>query len=1238
MTSTSERSDSLILYVNGHKIVEKSIDPRLTLSTYLRSHLGLSGTKVACGEGGCGACTVMISTWNGHTVSHKSVNACLIPLVSMHLCAITTVEGIGSTRTKLHEVQKRLADAHGSQCGFCTPGFVMSMYSLLRNKAVPDMEDISTYFQGNLCRCTGYRPILEAYKTFTDTKFGEGNNYKRITTGKCPCKVNEEEPTDIRSNVLKCDPTQEAIFPSELKEMHPPKSRKYIGPDLIWYVPLNLKELFNIKKSYPDARIINGNTEVGIEVKFKISKVHVMIQTTQVNDLHNIEINDNFLQIGASCSLSKIEELCDHLIESEKHSKMQIIKEIKFMLQVFAGKQIRNVATLGGNISTGSPISDLLPILLSTSSILRVGSATYGLRDVTLDSKFFLGYRKNMLKNEEIIINVLIPFESQNEYFKTYKISKRIEDDIAIAKVAFGGIGPYTKLLNQTNSFLQGKPWNESTFELAMNRLLDETNIPMGSPGGMERYRQSLVLSLFYKSFLDINTERSGKVTSQYKEKEFKSIQLYDFSLSQGKNSVQGTIQKPKKHISADLHTTGEAKYVDDYNKTENEIFCVFVYSRMSNALIKSIEYSEAVNSPGVLGFISSKDIPKESNLFCVSLLKDELIFADTKVNCYGQIIGAILADTREHAKDGASKVQVDYEKLDPILTIEDAIESSSFFPLPHSKLQAGDPSNIFESCDHIIEGKVQTGAQEHFYLETQCGLIVPTETGILAHSSTQNPTETQQCIAKMLNIPMNQVNVSVKRLGGGFGGKETRSIPFTLAAAWAAVQYRKPKDSAVKQICPQILHFADSGGPQVMMIVENYIERVGDTLNMSPESIREINMYQEGDVTYYGQELENCSLRRCWQECEALSQFSERRRSVDEFNLGNKWRKRGLSMIPTKYGIAFGLPHLNQAGSLIHVYKDGSILASHGGVEMGQGLHIKIAQIISTVLEVPLSIISICNTMTDKVPNTSATAASVGSDLNGMAIKAACEEINKRLAPIVDSYPKASWNEIITLAYESSISLSCTGFYSTPDLGMNWKEGKGRPFNYFTYGVGCSVVEVDLLTGMHCLLKTDIVMDLGESLNPAIDIGQVEGAFVQGYGLYTMEQLLHTPDGELITKGPSNYKIPGFKDIPKEFNVSLLRGSKNSRAVYSSKAVGEPPLFLAASVYFAIKDALKYARKENNEDIIFNLEIPATSERIRLASNDWIISKIPPLSLSSSGNKPWSIQVYLFFSLSPSL
>uniref|UniRef100_A0A0K2TGM1 xanthine dehydrogenase n=1 Tax=Lepeophtheirus salmonis TaxID=72036 RepID=A0A0K2TGM1_LEPSM len=994
--------------------------------------------------------------------------------------------------------------------------------------------------------------------------------------------------------------------------MHPPKSRKYIGPDLIWYVPLNLKELFNIKKSYPDARIINGNTEVGIEVKFKISKVHVMIQTTQVNDLHNIEINDNFLQIGASCSLSKIEELCDHLIESEKHSKMQIIKEIKFMLQVFAGKQIRNVATLGGNISTGSPISDLLPILLSTSSILRVGSATYGLRDVTLDSKFFLGYRKNMLKNEEIIINVLIPFESQNEYFKTYKISKRIEDDIAIvngaflyqicptttnilkAKVAFGGIGPYTKLLNQTNSFLQGKPWNESTFELAMNRLLDETNIPMGSPGGMERYRQSLVLSLFYKSFLDINTERSGKVTSQYKEKEFKSIQLYDFSLSQGKNSVQGTIQKPKKHISADLHTTGEAKYVDDYNKTENEIFCVFVYSRMSNALIKSIEYSEAVNSPGVLGFISSKDIPKESNLFCVSLLKDELIFADTKVNCYGQIIGAILADTREHAKDGASKVQVDYEKLDPILTIEDAIESSSFFPLPHSKLQAGDPSNIFESCDHIIEGKVQTGAQEHFYLETQCGLIVPTETGILAHSSTQNPTETQQCIAKMLNIPMNQVNVSVKRLGGGFGGKETRSIPFTLAAAWAAVQYRKPvrfalerdedmimssyrhpflgkyrvgfndggiiqcvdiklyanagwtmdlsfaameramlhcensyriKHLSIEGFCcktnlPSNTAFRGFGGPQVMMIVENYIERVGDTLNMSPESIREINMYQEGDVTYYGQELENCSLRRCWQECEALSQFSERRRSVDEFNLGNKWRKRGLSMIPTKYGIAFGLPHLNQAGSLIHVYKDGSILASHGGVEMGQGLHIKIAQIISTVLEVPLSIISICNTMTDKVPNTSATAASVGSDLNGMAIKAACEEINKRLAPIVDSYPKASWNEIITLAYESSISLSCTGFYSTPDLGMNWKEGKGRPFNYFTYGVGCSVVEVDLLTGMHCLLKTDIVMDLGESLNPAIDIGQVEGAFVQGYGLFTMEQLLHTPDGELITKG----------------------------------------------------------------------------------------------------------------------
>merc|ERR1719474_1526691 len=399
------------------------------------------------------------------------------------------------------------------------------------------------------------------------------------------------------------------------------------------------------------------------------------------------------------------------------------------------------------------------------------------------------------------------------------------------------------------------------------------------------------------------------------------------------------------------------------------------------------------------------------------------------------------------------------------------------------------------------------------------------------------------------------------------------------------------------------------------MMIVEDWIEKISRKINLEPEEVRRRNFYAENMVTHFNQRLTNCTIEKCWTECENLSRYQDLKQEVAEFNSKNRWKKRGVSMIPVKFGIAFTAVHLNQNGALVNVYTDGSVLLTHGGTEMGQGLHTKMIQVAAGTLGISDNKIHIMETSTDKVPNTPPTAASAGSDLNGMAVLEACKIINTRSYQIRKIQKNGCWEDWVKSAFFDRVSLSSTGFHATPDIGYNFETNTGNAFNYFTYGVGCSMVEIDCLTGDHQVLRTDIVMDLGESINPAIDIGQIEGGFMQGYGLFVMEQLIHSPDGTLLTKGPGAYKIPSFNDVPSQFNVCLLRGVSNPRAVYSSKAVGEPPLFLAASVFYAIKNAIRSARTELGVVTQPRLVAPLTAERIRMACEDKITALVPKYS-----------------------
>ena len=539
-----------------------------------------------------------------------------------------------------------------------------------------------------------------------------------------------------------------------------------------------------------------------------------------------------------------------------------------------------------------------------------------------------------------------------------------------------------------------------------------------------------------------------------------------------------------------------------------------------------------------------------------------------------------------------------------------------------------------------------------------------------------------------MTGVQANKIVSKVKRLGGGFGGKETRSIQLSAICAIAAKKTKRPvrcmlnrdedimtsgqrhpflarwkvavdKDGKLQALDADVfcnagwsqdlsgavidralshidgcylfpnIHvrgriaktntvsntaFRGFGGPQGMFIAETYMSEIADHLGMPVEKLREINMYKPHEITHFNQELKDWHVPLMYKQVLTETTYYERRKAIEEFNAIHKWNKRGLALIPTKFGISFTAIFLNQAGALVHIYHDGSVLVAHGGCEMGQGLHTKMTIIAAEALGVPLSDVFISETATNTVPNTSSTAASASSDLNGYAIHNACEQLNLRLAPYREKFgPDASMKKLAEAAYFDRVNLSANGFYKTPDIGYIWGPNTGQMFYYFTQGVTAAEVEIDTLTGDWTCLRADIKMDVGRSIDPSIDYGQIEGAFVQGQGLFTTEESLwHRASGQIFTKGPGTYKIPGFRDIPQEFNVSLLKDVEweNLRTIQRSRGVGEPPLFMGSSVFFAIRDALKAARAQYGKTEVLSLQSPATVERIRVSCADEILER----------------------------
>jgi xanthine dehydrogenase large subunit len=748
-------------------------------------------------------------------------------------------------------------------------------------------------------------------------------------------------------------------------------------------------------------------------------------------------------------------------------------------------------------------------------------------------------------------------------------------------------------------------------------------------------------------------------------------------------------------HESAAAQIAGAAHYIDDLPEVRGTLYAAPILSKVAHGKLISVDTQAALALPGVRAVLLAADVPGHKML--AAFAGDEPVFTQDTVQFVGQVIGVVVADTVTQARHAARKVAVNIEPLPAVLDVREAL-AKQHFVLPPVTVRRGDATQAIANAPHTLQGSLEVGGQEHFYLEGQVAYALPQEQNQwLIHSSSQHPGEVQHWVAHALGVDNHAVRVECRRMGGGFGGKETQAGHVAVWAAVAAHRLRRPVKLRLDRdedfmltgkrhpfcydytagfddtgrlcglqlkmlvacgfsadlsgpVADRAIFHADNayflqdvditsyrcklntqshtafrgfGGPQGMIVTEVILGDIARQLGLDPLTVRQRNLYSEEPVdghtrrntTHYGQQVEGNILQPLLSQLELTSQYKQRLEAISAWNKCHATVKRGMALTPVKFGISFTATLFNQAGALVHVYLDGSVLVNHGGTEMGQGLHTKVTQIVADELGVPLHRVQASASDTSKIPNASATAASAGTDLNGRAAQFAARHVRDNLAAFVGGLdgvgagavqfssgkvttPQAtrSFEEVVALAYANRIQLWSDGFYRTPKIHYDKTTLTGRPFYYFAYGAACTEVAIDTLTGENRVLRVDILHDVGHSINPALDIGQIEGGFVQGMGWLTTEELVWDARGTLATHAPSTYKIPTSGDVPAHFKVDLWPQANHEDNVHGSKAVGEPPFMLAISVFEALRDAVAHARGDKEP---VKLNAPATAERV---------------------------------------
>jgi xanthine dehydrogenase molybdopterin binding subunit/xanthine dehydrogenase small subunit len=1239
-------SGSFEFTLNGEAVRVEGASTNTSLLSYLRAS-GHTGSKEGCAEGDCGACTVAIVERDAHGApTYRAVNSCiaLLPMVAGR--EVVTVEGVG-TRDALHPVQAAMVKHYGSQCGYCTPGFILSMFEGYYRDDLHAPWQVNDQLNGNLCRCTGYRPIRDAF-----------------------VEAKRARPADD-------------LFQIRLRREVPAlPAVDYAGPFGTFRRPTTLAELIALRAALPEAELVCGATEIGVYINKAGRRFPALIATDGVPELTRITRTDTALVVGGAASLTALEE-----------SLAGEFPSLQKMLLVFASRPIRNRASLAGNLVTASPIGDMAPVLLSLDAAVRLVGPR-GERTVALDA-FFTGYRKTVLAPDEIVLEVILPRPRGRRLVESYKVSKRRELDIAIvaagfaveveagvvthARLAYGGVAATPIRARQTEAFLVGKPWDAATVAAAHGVLAGELT-PIDDVRSGAAFRRGLISSLFEKFWLG----------------ETSAAQDGDLDFAPGPPPIEAGGDRASfalKHESAIGHVTGTAIYVDDQARRRPMLEMWPVLATHAHATLDRVDVTAAAALPGVACVLTAADIPGENDVGAIR--KDEPLLAHGEIHYHGQVIAVVVGETLEICKAAAKLVAVDATPLPAILTIEDAIAAGSYHTQPHT-IRRGDCAAALRASPHTLTGELHVGGQEHFYLESHAAWAeAGDDDDVFVCSSTQHPSEIQAVVAHVLHVPRHKVVVEAPRMGGGFGGKETQGNAWAALVALAATRTGRPVriqldrdvdltvtgkrhpflgrfevgfdgdgrltaarielvsdggwalDLSESILDRALFHFDNGyylpavhatgrvgrtnnvshtafrgfGGPQGMLMIEEILDRVARRLALAPEVVRERNLYRgdgETNTTHYGQPLGDNRLPMMWDALRREARVDERRGELAAWNAAHAHTKRGLAITPVKFGISFTASFLNQAGALVLIYRDGSVQVNHGGTEMGQGLATKMRGVAMRELGLSMERVRVMKTRTDKVPNTSATAASSGADLNGAAVANACAQLRARLAPVAagmlgvgaeglvfaddriavagDPARAVAFADVCEQAYLTQVSMSASGYYRTPGLAYDKARGHGIPFYYYAYGVAVTEVEVDALSGMKRVLRVDILQDVGDSLNANVDRGQIEGAFVQGMGWLTGEELKWDRTGRLLSHSASTYQIPSIGDAPADFRIRLLEKATQPGVIHGSKAVGEPPLMLAISVREAIRDAIAQFAAAGTE---VRLACPATHEAI---------------------------------------
>ncbi|XP_063625275.1 xanthine dehydrogenase/oxidase-like [Cydia splendana] len=1231
----------------------------LSLLEYLRVRCELRGTKYMCREGGCGACVVAAARPGE---KQGAVNSCLVSVTSCQDWEITTIEGVGNRLKGYHPIQKTLAKLNGTQCGYCSPGWVMAMYSLLKSNKDISMLEIEKSFGSNICRCTGYRPILEAFKKFASDA-PKPDNYMLDIEDLNICKISGK--TCRKSN---CSESEWCLV-----EAHDAKEHQKIEIDLkdgrSFSKVYHIDDIFEVlkQKGDDDYMLVAGNTAKGA---FPILEYpRVLIDICCVDELKGYHLDQN-LVLGAGCTLNDTIEIFKKLAATEDN--FWYLQKLQEHLQLVAHIPVRNLGSVAGNLMIKHKHnefqSDVFLLLETIGAYMTILDSNKQEKKVTIREFLKVDMRS------KVILNILLPPLGHDYQFESFKVMPRAQSAHAIvnaaflyrldssstvkeARIVFGAINPTFVHASKTETFLRGKKlFTNKTLQDSIEVLKTELVVEENPPEPSAKYRNKLAINLFYKGLLALCPDdavdsqfASGGIVLSRKRPVSKAKQDYTT------NPLIYPLNKPVEKVEALIQCAGEAPYSEDLPSCPHEVFGAFVLATVPKGDIDKIDSSKALKHPGVIAFYSADDIPGVNGftpgLFpkidYLYLTKEEL-FCSGSVKYNGHVIGVVVAETRSIAEYAAKLVHVTYKNVTkPVLDVREAMK----FPDRKKKAGEHDGTSAGGNLFKLIKGQQAIFAQQHFCMETLVSVAKPTEEGLEVHCTTQHMDLVQMMISRALKMPENKIDVIVRRLGGAYGLKISRSSQVAVASALVAHKLNRPcriilpfttlakavgkrlpcyseYEIAVDlfgkiQLCKEFLYM-DTGHvidePLFLPVLDVYnncydklrwiflvfsviTDTACNTWCRSPgtlEAIAAVEFILERvayemsldplTVRLVNLNLTDIELIEMVEKVKHDADYAKRRAAVDKFNKENRWKKKGLRWSLLKWAPFYG----QYFDVTMSVYNDdGTVSITHGGIEMGQGLNTKAVQIASHFLGIPMEKIQIKANHTHMTPNSLVSGGSLTSINVGIGVQRCCEILLARLAPLKVGLLNPAWELLVKLAYKASIDLQAHAFVSLFDTQK-----------YEVHGVTLAEVEVDILTGEWELLRVDLLEDAGMSISPSVDVGQVEGAFIMGLGYWTTEHMVYDSDtGEVLTDRPWNYHVPQARDIPQDFRVYFKDKSYSEVRTLGAKSIGEPPICMSVVVPLALREAIASARRDAGKALNewFQIDGPYTREAIHM-------------------------------------